>query len=87
MKDAELRAYERLAQSKGMVLSEWVRQSLQQSARAEPGLARKIAALRVSVRHAFPAPDIEQMLDEISAGYISFTRFSPSTEVSIGTWA
>jgi hypothetical protein len=27
----------------------------------------------VAVRHSFPAPDIEQMLDEISAGYLQGT--------------
>jgi small subunit ribosomal protein S20 len=36
MRDAELRAYQRVAQGKGMVLSEWVRQSLRQSARGQP---------------------------------------------------
>ena len=75
MRDAELRAYQRVAQGKGMVLSEWVRQSRRQSARGQPspGKEKKIAALRVAVRHSFPAPDIEQMLDEISAGYLQGT--------------
>jgi hypothetical protein len=55
-----------------MVLSEWVRQSLRQSARgqASPGKEKKLAVLRAAVRHSFPAPEIEQMLAEISAGYL-----------------
>jgi hypothetical protein len=75
MRDAELRAYQHLAQGKGMVLSEWVRQSLRESARAEPGPGRekKIASLRAALRHSFPAPDIDQMLEEISAGYLEGT--------------
>lgn len=75
MRDAELRAYQRLAQGRGMVLSEWVRQSLRESARAEPGPGKekKIAALRAAAHHSFPAPDIEQMLDEISSGYLHGT--------------
>jgi hypothetical protein len=68
MRDAELRAYQHLAQGKGMVLSEWVRQSLRESARAEPGPGRekKIASLRAAL-------DIDQMLEEISAGYLEGT--------------
>jgi len=30
---------------------------------------RKLAAVRAAVRHSFPAPDIEQMNEEIERGY------------------
>ena len=69
--DAELRRFRRLASGKGMTLSEWVRQTLRQAANAEPEgkPARKLAAVRAAARHSFPAPDIDQMLEEIARGY------------------
>ena len=71
MNDAELRTYQRLARSKGIDLSEWVRQRLRDASRAEPkgSVEKKIAAVRSAVGHSFPAPDLDQMLREIAAGY------------------
>ena len=54
-------------------LAEWVRQTLRSALRTEPsGTAdKKLARLRASLAHAFPAPDIDQMLAEIEQGYAS----------------
>jgi hypothetical protein len=71
MSEAEWRAYQRIARQQGVALSEWVRQSLRAASRTEttgdPG--RRLAAIRAAARHAFPAPDVEQMLAEIEDGY------------------
>ncbi len=71
MNDAELRMYQRLARSKGIDLSEWVRQKLREASRSEPkgSVEKKIAAVRSAIQQSFPAPDVDQMLREIAAGY------------------
>ena len=59
------------ARTRGMTVAEWVRQALRAARREEPtgDVDRKLAVIRAAARHAFPAPDIEQMLDEIEKGY------------------
>jgi len=54
-----------------MTLAEWVRQTLRSALRQEPADDRdkKLARLRASLHHEFPAPDIEEMLAEIEQGY------------------
>jgi hypothetical protein len=70
--DDELRRYEECAEAEGLTLSAWVRQSLRAAERemstSDPG--RKLAAIRAAYEHAFPAPDIATMLDEIEQGYV-----------------
>lgn len=54
-----------------MPLSEWVRQALRDASRHE-SLAdprRKLQAIRATMKHSFPAPDIDTMLEEIERGY------------------
>ena len=54
--------------------AEWVRRRLReaQAERGRPDVAAKLAAIQAAYRHAeAPAPDIEQMLDEIEAGYLA----------------
>jgi hypothetical protein len=78
MDDAELRAIQRLARKERMTTAEWVRRRLReaQAERGRPDVAAKLAAIQAAYRHAeAPAPDIEQMLDEIEAGYLA----DPST--------
>jgi hypothetical protein len=62
---------QRLARHRGLTLAEWVRQALRAACRQEPETDpdTKLARVRAAVRHGFPAPDIDQMLAEIAAGY------------------
>jgi hypothetical protein len=72
VEDAELRGFRRAAKRAGMTLSEWVRQTLRTAERATDvgDAARKREALRAAARYSFPAPDIEQMLEETERGYL-----------------
>lgn len=69
--DAELRRFRRAAKGAGMTLSEWARQAMRRAERGQSGgdSGKKLAAVRAATSHAFPAPDIDQMLDEIEHGY------------------
>jgi hypothetical protein len=60
-----------------MSIAEWVRQALTHARRQEPlgDVEKKLAAVRAAVRHEFPAPDIETMLEEIEQGYRSDPSF------------
>jgi predicted transcriptional regulator len=71
--DTEYRTLQRLAQKQGMTVSEWVRQAIRAMRRQEPvyDTARKLSAIREGTRHAYPAPDISEMLAEIERGYAS----------------
>jgi len=70
MEDEELERIQRTAVREGTTVADWVRRALQVALAERPQRARdrKIAAVRVAVNHAFPAPDIEQMLAEIHHG-------------------
>ena len=54
-----------------MTTAEWVRQALREARKKAPGAdgRKKLAAIRAASHHAFPAPDIDQMLREIARGY------------------
>jgi transposase-like protein len=67
---AEIR---RVARRHRMTVAEWVRQALRQARSGEStGDARqKLAVVRESAAHSYPAPDIEQMLAEIERGYVA----------------
>ena len=71
MEEEELEELRELAREMGMTLSEYVRQTLREAGRhrARGGVDRKIASIRAAMRHSFPAPDIETMLEEIESGY------------------
>jgi len=71
LKDPEYREIRRAARSRNLSVSEWVRQALAVVRRSEPSgsVEKKLAAIRAAARFEFPAPDIEQMLEEIEAGY------------------
>ncbi len=69
--DDELEAFRAAARAEHLTLSDWVRQALRDVA-AERSTAKpdeRIEAIRRAATHAFPAPDVEQMLAEIEAGY------------------
>ncbi len=71
--EREYRELGRVAERRGMTVSEWVRQAIRSAQRREAtgDSEHKLAQLRAAAQHAFPAPDIEQMLSEIEQGYLS----------------
>ncbi len=70
--DDELRMIQRLARHDRLTTAEWVRRRLREGAAADgrADAATKLAAIHSAYRHEAPAPDIDQMLDEIERGYI-----------------
>ena len=54
-----------------MSIAEWVRQALNLARRQEPleSLDKKLDAIRVAAKHAFPVGGIEEMLADIERGY------------------
>lgn len=56
-----------------MTLSEWARQALRGAERrsAVGDAEKKLIALDRAAAHNFPAPEIDEMLREIEAGYES----------------
>ena len=71
--EKELRTIQRLARREKLTTAEWVRRRLREGASAGPDTGSKLAAIHSAYRHApaGPAPDIDQMLDEIERGYTS----------------
>jgi hypothetical protein len=71
--ERELAEIRQSARRQRMTTAEWVRQALRAARRAEPRIAsrKKIDIVRAAARHAFPAPDIDQMLREIERGYLA----------------
>jgi len=71
--DAEYRDLQKAARRRGMTVSQWVREAIRSARRLEPvtDSGRKLSAVREAVRHAYMAPDIDQMLAEIERGYTS----------------
>jgi hypothetical protein len=69
--DEELQEIQRIAELKQMTVAEWVRQSLRAARKGEstgdPG--RKLASVRAAARNSFPTADVEEMLQQIAAGY------------------
>ncbi len=70
MDDAELERIQGAAAREGTTVADWVRRALQRALAERPQRTRdrKLAAVRAAVGHAFPAPDIDQMLAEIHHG-------------------
>jgi hypothetical protein len=69
--DEELRVIQGLARRERLTTAEWVRQRLREGAAASEraDTATKLAAIHGAYRHEAPAPEIEQMLEEIEHGY------------------
>lgn len=70
--DDELRDIQRIARGARLTTAEWVRQRLREAREREvkPDVAKKLAAIRRAGTYRFPAPAIDQMLDEIETGYL-----------------
>lgn len=73
LSDEEMHAVRELAASRGITVSEWVRQSLRDSRRAGSmqDVGARLEAVRAAVAYEFPAPDVDQMLAEVEHGYIA----------------
>jgi macrodomain Ter protein organizer (MatP/YcbG family) len=72
----EWQELQNIARRHRMTVSEWVRRTLREAREREPGgdLDAKLRAVRTAVHHEFPAPDIEQMLEETERGYLDAPR-------------
>jgi hypothetical protein len=72
MDDDELRSIQKLARRDRMTTGAWVRLRLREARdrEATPDIAAKLAVIRTAMQYRFPAPDIEQMLEEIERGYL-----------------
>jgi macrodomain Ter protein organizer (MatP/YcbG family) len=70
--EAEFERLREAARREGVTVSEWVRQLIRRSDGRGPKTdqSRKLAAVRIAVRHSFPAGDIREMLGEIERGYL-----------------
>lgn len=73
LQDPEYRDIQRVARARHMSIAEWVRQALDEACREQPlgDLQKKIDAVRQASKHQFPSGEIDQMLSEIEAGYVS----------------
>lgn len=71
MSEREIRELKRAAKREGQTMSEWVRQRLKEALAGAPAGRKgtKLEVIRAATRHAFPAPDIDQMNEEIARGY------------------
>lgn len=69
--DDDAQALQQMAVDEGVTVSEWVRQTLRNARRqrATIDVEQRLDTIRAATRHSFPAPDIDQMLEEIERGY------------------
>lgn len=73
VEDLEYRDLMKAARRRGMTVSQFVRESIRAMRKQEPSVdaGRKLMVVREAVHHAYPAPDVDQMLAEIERGYAS----------------
>ena len=70
MDDEEYREIQGVARRHRLTVAEWVRQALRQARSDDAGtIDAKLRAIAEASRHSFPTADIEDMLEEIEAGY------------------
>lgn len=76
LQDPEYREIQRAARSQRMSLAEWVRRALESARRQQPvgSSSKKLEAVRRATQHEFPTAGVDQMLDEIEAGYRTGTQ-------------
>ena len=75
LQEQELAQIQQAARRQRMTTAEWVRQALRAARRAEPrmGSRKKLDVVRTASGHAFPAPELDRMLEEIERGYLADT--------------
>lgn len=73
LEDSELRELQRIAETKGTSVAEWVRQVLREASRQEQlgDADKKLRVVRAAVRHAFPTADIGQVLADLERDRIA----------------
>ena len=71
MSDSEFEEIKQVSAASGQTISEWVRTVLREARldQTSADLASKLTAIRAATAHSFPTGDIDDMLDEIEAGY------------------
>ena len=70
MDEEEYREIQGVARRRHVTVAEWVRQALRQARSDDAGtIDAKLRAIAKASRHSFPTADIEDMLQEIEAGY------------------
>ncbi len=76
LKDPEYREIQRVARSRPMSIAEWVRPALVLARRQEPlgNIGKKLETIQTATRHDYPVGDINGMLAEIEAGYVTGAR-------------
>ena len=68
--DEEYREIQGVARRQRVTVAAWVRQALRQARSDDAGtIDAKLRAIAEASRHSFPTADIEDMLQEIEAGY------------------
>ena len=69
--DGEWRELKRSARAEKTTVAEGVRRAIRHAWRntSSEDIERKLSAIRAAACHAFPAPDIHQMNEEIEQGY------------------
>jgi len=74
--EPEWREIQRSARAKRLTVAEWVRQALRAARHRESSgdVDKKLAAIRRASQYRFPAPDIEQMNEEIERGYLTDSK-------------
>ncbi|MEN8131068.1 MAG: antitoxin [Pseudomonadota bacterium] len=73
LEEQEMAEIQAISRNHHMTVAEWVRQTLRAARRAEPleNMQSKLGVVYAAADYAFPAPDIDQMLEEIDRGYDS----------------
>ena len=67
--EEELGEIQDVARGQHLTVAEWVRQSLRQARREQPGAPDvKLLAIAEAYRHSYPTGDIGAILEEIEAG-------------------
>lgn len=69
--DEELAEIQELARRRHLTTAAWVREALRRArdGATYPEAGRKLRAVREAAAHAYPAGDVDEMLDEIERGY------------------
>ena len=71
--ETDYREIQRAARTRHMSVAEWVRRALSDARRRQPtgSVTKKLEAIRHAAQYQFPTADIDKMLREIEAGYVS----------------
>ncbi|HEV2720732.1 MAG TPA: hypothetical protein VG323_11990 [Thermoanaerobaculia bacterium] len=79
--DRDWRELKRSARAEKTTVAEWVRRAIRQARRntSSEDIERKLAAVKAAALYTFPAPDIDQMNEEIERGIDRIISTAAST--------